>query len=181
MIREARSTPDLYASVSELGADVTDPYAATSSVAAVLRKQARFRQLLEQKMSLGSHAVRDLGNLYSAALPSWLAAGFQDALERSIDLTHRPMVAVGYGSGDAAEAWPIRAVSGWAGAAERINVQKAADGAIDLTREQYEALHDGDDVELHYSPQSEFAITHIGEKYDSSFQDLSIEYYSYVS
>lgn len=60
-------------------------------------------------------------------------------------------------------------------------MQQAAEGAIDLSRKQYEALHDGDEVELQYSPQSEFAITHIGEKYDPSFQDLSIEYYSYVS
>jgi hydroxymethylglutaryl-CoA synthase len=90
------------------------------------------------------------------------------------------MVAVGYGSGDAAEAWPIRAVPGWEEAAKHIHIQRAIEGAIDLTREQYEALHDGHEVDLEYRPSGEFAITHVGECYDPSFQDLGIEYYKYV-
>ena len=65
-------------------------------------------------------------------------------------------------------------------AAERIQMQKAADGAIDLTREQYEALHDGHAVDIAYVPQDEFVISHVGECYDSSFQDLGVEYYKYV-
>jgi hydroxymethylglutaryl-CoA synthase len=177
---EALSTPDLYAQVREHGADVTDPYQATSAVASIVRKKASFRELLEQKMSLGSSSVRDLGNLYSAALPSWLAAGFEQAARTQLDLTHRPMVAVGYGSGDAAEAWPIRAVPGWEEAALRINMQKAIDAPLNLTREQYEALHDGHEVVLDYVPSDEFAITHVGECYDPAFQDLGIEYYKYV-
>jgi hydroxymethylglutaryl-CoA synthase len=180
VINEALSTPDLYAQVRKHGADVADPYQATTAVASVVRKKARFRELLEQKMSLGSIHVRDLGNLYSAALPSWLAAGFEEAAKRKLDLAHRPMVAVGYGSGDAAEAWPIRAVSGWTAAAERIGMQRATEGAIDLTREQYEALHDGHEVDIQYVPQDEFVISHVGEKYDPAFQDLGVEYYKYV-
>ena len=180
VISEALSTPDLYAQVRKLGADVADPYQATTAVASLVRKKARFRQLLEQKMSLGSPFVRDLGNLYSAALPSWLAAGFEEAAQLKLDLAHRPMIAVGYGSGDAAEAWPIRAVSGWTAAAERIGMQRATEGAIDLTREQYEALHDGHAVDIEYVPQDEFVISHVGEKYDPAFQDLGVEYYKYV-
>ena len=42
------STPDLYAQVRKLGGDVADPYAATSTVAALLRKKPRFRELLQQ-------------------------------------------------------------------------------------------------------------------------------------
>jgi hydroxymethylglutaryl-CoA synthase len=178
---EALSTPDLYAQVREKGADVADPYLATSAVASVLRKKPGFRELLKKKMSLGSGPVRDLGNLYSAALPSWLAAGFEEAAQQKLDLTHRPMVAVGYGSGDAAEAWPICAVPGWEAAAARIQMSRAVAGAINLTREQYEALHDGDVVDLaDYVPSGEFAITHVGEQYDPAFQDLGIEYYKYV-
>jgi hydroxymethylglutaryl-CoA synthase len=91
------------------------------------------------------------------------------------------MVAVGYGSGDAAEAWPIRAVPGWEAAASHIHMQRAIAGAINLTREQYEALHDGHAVDLaDYRPSGEFAITHVGEKYDPAFQDLGVEYYKYV-
>jgi hydroxymethylglutaryl-CoA synthase len=180
VVTEALSTPDLYARVRELGAGVLDPYEATTAVASLVRKSARFRELLQQKMSLGSFFVKDLGNLYSAALPSWLAAGFEAAAAEQLDLTHRPMVAVGYGSGDAAEAWPIRAVAGWQEAAKRVQVQRAIANPIDLTREQYEALHDGHAVELDYVPQDEFVISHVGECYDPSFQDLGVEYYKYV-
>jgi hydroxymethylglutaryl-CoA synthase len=180
VIAEALSTPDLYAQVRELGENVADPYEATTAVAGLVRKSARFRELLQQKMSMGSTFVRDLGNLYSAALPSWLAAGFDEAANKGVELTNRPMVAVGYGSGDAAEAWPIRAVAGWEAAAKKIQAFKAVSAPIDLTREQYEALHDGREVELDYQPQDEFAISHVGEKYDPSFQDLGVEYYQYV-
>ena len=41
-------------------------------------------------------------------------------------------------------------------------------------------LHDGREVEIEYQPQDEFAISHVGEKYDPSFQDLGVEYYQYV-
>jgi hydroxymethylglutaryl-CoA synthase len=159
---------------------VADPYIATTAVAALVRRSASFHELLEQKMSLGTAFVRDLGNLYSAALPSWLAAGFEEAARTQIDLTHRPMVAVGYGSGDAAEAWPIHAVAGWQAAASRIFAYRATENPIDLTRAQYEALHDGHEVEISYVPQAEFVISHVGECYGSSFQDLGVEYYQYV-
>ncbi len=181
VITEALSMPDLYASVAEHGEAVSDPYAATSAIAAIVRKKATFRDLLQRKMSLGASLVRDLGNLYSAALPSWLAAGFEEAGKQGLDLTHRPMVAVGYGSGDAAEAWPFRAVPGWEQAAARIQLQASLEGGIDLTRAQYEALHDGHEVTgLNYVPSGEFVISHVGEKYEPAFQDLGIEYYKYV-
>jgi hydroxymethylglutaryl-CoA synthase len=181
VMREALSTPDLFARVSAEGAAVGDPYQATSAIAGVLRKKPEFRQLLAQKMSLGCNVIRDLGNLYSAALPVWLAAGFEEGAERGLDLTGHPMVAVGYGSGDAAESIPITPVMGWEQAARRIMLKQSLSHAIDLSREQYEALHDGREVPgLHYAPQREFVISHIGERYDPSFQDLGIEYYKYV-
>ena len=125
--------------------------------------------------------MRDLGNLYSAALPVWMAAGFEEAAGSQLEITDTPMVAVGYGSGDAAEAIPIRPVQGWEAAAARIGVSAALDNPIDLTREQYEALHDGRDVPgLDYAPSDEFGISHVGDKYDPAFQDLGVEYYKYV-
>jgi hydroxymethylglutaryl-CoA synthase len=179
--RESLSTPDLFARVSAEGASVADPYAATSAVASVLRKSPEFRALLAQKMSLGAGTVRDLGNLYSAALPVWLAAGFEEAAGKTLDIAETPMVAVGYGSGDAAEAIPIKPVPGWEAAAARIGLTAALSNPIDLTREQYEALHDGTEVPgLDYAPSREFVITHVGDKYDPAFQDLGIEYYQYV-
>lgn len=180
VLTETASNPDLYARVLEGQAD-KDPYEATSAVAAVLRKRAGFRELLERKMGLGSEGARDLGNLYSAALPAWIAAGFEEAAQSGSELAGSPMVMVGYGSGDAAEAIPMEPVPGWESAAGRIGFSRALEGAIDLTREQYEALHDGRTVPaLEYEPRDEFAILRVGETYEQSFQDLGVEYYGYV-
>lgn len=181
VLRETSSSPDLYAQVLT-GSAGDDPYVATSAAASVLRKRDSFRKLLAQKMSLGSEAVKDLGNLYSAALPAWIAAGLEQAARDGVALDGAPLVAVGYGSGDAAEALPVAVSPGWAEAASRIGFQEALTGAIDLTREQYEALHDGEEVpNLAYVPKREFCITRVGKSYETSFQDLGVEYYEYVA
>jgi len=181
VVAESLSTPDLYQQVASEGASVADPYKATSAVAGLLRKRPEFRDLLARKMTLGATTVRDLGNLYSAALPVWLAAGFEEGAHRDLDLDGRPMVAVGYGSGDAAEAIPITPVKGWQTAASRIQLGRALGNPIDLTREQYEALHDGRRVDgLEFVPADEFVITHVGDTYNPAFQDLGVEYYKYV-
>jgi hydroxymethylglutaryl-CoA synthase len=123
----------------------------------------------------------DMGNLYSAALPAWMAAGLEEAAEQRIDLTGEPMVAIGYGSGDASEALPIRAAEGWQEAARRTQTQAALhEGAVDLNQAQYEALHDGKDPGLAPDPKDEFVIARVGQKYDPGFQDLGVEYYEYV-
>src|SRR4051812_46670494 len=124
VLRETASSPDLYANVHDGGAP-SDPYVATTAVAGVLRKHPAFRELLARKMSLGSDTVKDLGNLYSAALPAWLAAGLEQAVQQGVALTGLPLVAVGYGSGDAAEAIPIAAVPGWERAARCIGFAPA--------------------------------------------------------
>ena len=181
VVEESLSSPDLFARVSEEGSDIENPYEATSRVASVLRKKPEFRDLLAQKMSMGATTVRNLGNLYSAALPVWIAAGFEEAARKQLELSGLPMVAVGYGSGDAAEAIPIRPVPGWEQAASRIRLTEALDQAVDLTRAQYEALHDGAEVQdLTYAPSEEFVISHVGDTYDPAFQDLGVEYYKYV-
>jgi hydroxymethylglutaryl-CoA synthase len=181
VLKETVSLPDLYAQVLTGGAG-DDPYTATSAAASTLRKRESFRKLLAQKMSLGSEAVKDLGNLYSAALPAWIAAGLEQAARNRVALDGAPLVAVGYGSGDAAEALPITVAPGWAEAAARIRFTEALEGAIDLTREQYEALHDGEEVpNLTYVPKREFCIARVGKRHETAFQDLGVEYYEYVA
>jgi hydroxymethylglutaryl-CoA synthase len=182
VVAETSSSPDLFAQLSADGTSQS-PYEATSALASVLRKQTSFMDLLVQKMSLGSEAVKDVGNLYSAALPAWIAAGFEQAAQREdTELVGCPMVAVGYGSGDAAEALPLHAVPGWRAAARRIGFAEALAGALDLSQQQYEALHDRRDAaDIDYRPKNEFAIHRIGQKYDAGFQDLGVEYYEFVA
>ena len=69
-------------------------------------------------------------------------------------------------------------------ASERVllPVNQVLTPAVDLSRAQYEALHDGVDVEgLSYTPTGEFRIARVGKSYETSFQDLGVEYYEYVS
>ena len=179
VLTETKSTPDLYDLLLKGGAEL-DPYSATSAVASVLRKRASFRELLTQKMSLGSENTKQLGNLYSAALPAWIAAGLEDAAEKQLELAGANMVAVGYGSGDAAEAIPISPSNGFERAASRIGLARALGGAVDLNQEQYESLHDRRELNLPYTPSAEFVIDRVGTAYDGTFQDLSVEYYEYV-
>jgi hydroxymethylglutaryl-CoA synthase len=180
VMTETASTPDLYGELLKDDA-MADPYLATSAVAGLLRKQPAFRQLLEQKMGLGSEAVKDLGNLYSAALPAWIAAGFEEAARSKLEIADAPLVAVGYGSGDAAEALPLYVQPGFEVAAARIGFGRSLEGSVSLSREQYEALHDGTEVpSLAYTLKSEFAIARVGKTYGSGFQDLGVEYYDFV-
>ena len=181
VFRETASSPDLYESVHR-GEAPADPYEATSRVAGVLRRRRSFVELLAEKMSLGSATMARMGNLYCAALPMWVAAGLEEAAAKGCEIAGEPMVMVGYGSGDAADAIPISAPPGWQDAANRIGLGAALEGAIDLTREQYESIHDGRDPDYpDYAPRDEFAISRVGKRYDPSFQDLGVEYYEFVA
>ena len=54
--------------------------------------------------------------------------------------------------------------------------------AVDLSREQYEALHDGRRVSsLEYVPNNEFVIDRVGGAEDRHFTDLGIEYYRFIA
>jgi len=54
--------------------------------------------------------------------------------------------------------------------------------AVDLSREQYEALHDGRRVTgLDYLPRNEFVIDRVGTADERHFSDLGIEYYKFIA
>ena len=181
VLAEARSTPDLYGSLLEHSQPI-EPYPAMSAAATTLRKSPEFDALTVAKMNLGADLAMDLGNLYTAALPAWLAAGFTDALEQKLDLAGSLLLAVGYGSGDAAEAIPLRVAERWQEATARIGFREALASPINLEQAQYEALHDGRDVpDLTFDPRGEFVISRVGEIHEAAFQDLGVEYYEYVA
>ncbi len=178
--RECAAPADLFAGVEQDTA-TPDPYPATTAVSAALRKTPEFRELVADKLSLGSERAMDLGNLYTAALPAWLAAGLEEAAERDLDWDDGLLLAIGYGSGDAAEALSLRVTPGWQEAARRIGLAQALANPIDLTREQYEALHDSHDTTTIKPPAEErFVVARVGECHEPSFQDLGVEYYEYA-
>jgi hydroxymethylglutaryl-CoA synthase len=179
---EAASHPDLYARVLA-GEGEIDPFPVTSQVVGALRKSAEFKAFLEAKMSLGSRGAAELGNLYTAALPAWMAAGFEEAVSRGTALAEKRILAVGYGSGDAAEAIPIRVTPDWEESAKRIGFNAALAPCIDLTQAQYESLHDTRSAEglpPLAVPGGRFRIASTGKRHEASFQDLAIDYYEYA-
>lgn len=147
------------------------------------RRTDAFAQDVTAKITLGANRMLELGNLYTAALPAWLAAGLEDARQQAIELAGKEILLVGYGSGDAADAIPMHMVPGWEQAVSKIDFDAALKPSIDLSQDQYLALHGpGCTVpsELNYSPKAEFVIDRVGSERNSSFQDAGIEYYRYI-
>lgn len=156
-------------------------YPLTMAVLRIFRASRPYRREILDKLALGSDTMLDLGNLYTAALPAWLAAGFEQALEEGRELAGEELLTLGYGSGDAAEVIPFFVAEGWREAARAIGFGRAMEHTIDLDRAQYEALHDGRRVDdLEYDPQDEFLIEKVGQSDDRHFQDVGIEYYCYA-
>lgn len=183
VIAECRNTPDLFGEFLSQGAHAEAPQDAhplTTKLSGVARKSPAFQQLLATRVNLGTDWAMELGNLYTAALPAWIAAGFEQALENNVEWTDAKLYAIGYGSGDASEAIPLRVVPGWREAAAKIGFRTALAESTDLTREQYEAMHDGQDVALDCPPVNQFVIARTGDTYEAAFQDLGVDYYEFA-
>ena len=137
--------------------------------------------LVGEKLGLGSEAMRDLGNLYTAALPAWIASGLRQAVDDKLEIAGQEWLALGYGSGDAAEALPMRVGAGWRAAAARINFAEALGTPTDLSEAEYLALHEGRTSQVQAAPvHDEFVVDHVGTLDGPDFYDLGIEYYRFV-
>ncbi len=179
LVQELAADARLRDNVRDQGPDY-DPLVRATLVAKHAVKSDAFVQRVRVATSFGSKAVRELGNLYTASLPAWIAAALADAHARELDWTGRELVLVGYGSGDAAEVWPARVVEGWREAAARIRIDAAFAGAIDLDQGDYEALHDRRMPPRSLPRPQPFAIAGRGRRYDAGWQDAGIEHYEVV-
>jgi hydroxymethylglutaryl-CoA synthase len=179
-LAEMRSSPNLARfGVRERISDEIFPGGLT--VLKAFRHTEKFAKQVRSKMQLGTHGMLELGNLYTAALPAWLAAGLEEARDNAVKLARTEVLLVGYGSGDAADAIPMHVVDGWEHAAGKINFQSTLTPMIDLTHDQYLALRDRSTVAgLSYAPSAEFVVDRIGSETTQVFQDAGIEYYRYV-
>jgi hydroxymethylglutaryl-CoA synthase len=153
----------------------------TMAIFKIFRASRHYRREVLDKMALGSDTMLDLGNLYTAALPAWIAAGIEQALIENIDLTGTEILTLGYGSGDAAEVIPFKVCKGWKDAAKNIQFSKAMSFTIDINKEQYIDLHNGKSLErLNYELKNEFIIERVGNSEQKNYQDIGIEYHRYI-
>jgi hydroxymethylglutaryl-CoA synthase len=180
VLREMRADPDLQClTVQERIQDEIFPL--SMAVLKVFRQSETFRQQVHEKMTLGAGWMREVGNLYTGALPAWLAAGLHDAATAQLPLAGQELLTIGYGSGNAADAIPLQMVAGWEEAASRIGVPEAMAGAIDVTAEQYLGLRDNENViGLPPSRAGSFVVERIGAETAAAFQDCGVEYYRYI-
>jgi hydroxymethylglutaryl-CoA synthase len=146
------------------------------------RKTDTFRDVIQGRMQLGAQAMCEMGNLYTAALPAWLAAGLAEGAEQGVKLAGEEVLLVGYGSGDAAEVLPMTMVPGWEKAAVQIDFDAALSPRIDLSFDQYIELRGQRPRRgsIPYEPRAEFVVDRIGQESAGPFQDAGIEYYRYV-
>ena len=159
-----------------------EAYPRTMAVLRAFRASRHYRKEILDKLRLGSDTMLDLGNLYTAALPAWMAAGFEQALEENCLAAGEEVLTLGYGSGDAAEVIPFFMADSWREATQQIRFADAMSFTVDLNQAQYEALHDGRQVVgLDYVPHGEFVIDRVGHNDDRHFADLGIEYYRYIA
>src|SRR5690606_38410377 len=171
---EMRSAPDILQFVKD-GNIEADAYPLSVQLLKHFRASPEFSALVAAKLSLGADIMKDIGNVYCAALPAWIAAGMEEAYERNLDLAGRKVLAVGYGSGDAAEAIPMTVAEDWRDSAAKIRFADALEPYQDLTRTQYENLHDTGTAAGLVEPDDGFVIEAIGTSSNPSFSDEGIE------
>lgn len=172
LVTELVSEPDVYQLVED-GSIADELYPLSSRAVKHFRSTAQFGALMTD---LGNEQMKEVGNLYTASLPAWMAAGIEQAVAQNSDLTDASILTIGYGSGDAAEIIPMRFVEGWQEAASKIQFSETMDGAHDIAETEYAALHDADMTSLVTNSEGVFHIDRVG-KGDASFDDRGIEYY----
>ena len=155
-----------------------DPFPHGSALTKAFRKRPEFDTLVTRQLRWGDDNMMELGNIYSGALLAWLAAGLEEAALAKEEWEGREILLIGYGSGDAAEALPLRVRPGWRRTARRIRFSESLAPSHDLRQDQYEALHAGLPVDDLPAP-SGFRIERIGTRTDPGYQDEGIEYYAY--
>ena len=150
----------------------------TKTALNVFKSDPAYRARVLDRLQLGSDLMMDIGNLYTAALPAWIAAGFTEAVAEDMDIANKQFLIFGYGSGDAAEVIPMQASDSWKEAAAHIGFVAAEQGAMDLQQDQYEHLHDFGFCERLAEPAHLlFALDRIGAEKSGEYQDFGIEYY----
>lgn len=160
---------------------IEDPFPLMTAVSKVFRETPEYLEFVEKKMTLGSSAMMDMGNLYTAALPAWLACGLQEAAGSGVNLSGKELLLVAYGSGDASESMPAEVVPGWEVAAAKTNIAEVLASPVDLDQRQYEALHEGRKApDLGVPAFSGFVVDRIGTSTAPAYQDAGIEFYRHV-
>lgn len=176
---DARANPELWREAAAAGGSLdAEPYPALQKAVKALKQTADYARIVQGKLRLGSKAAAEFGNLYTASLPAWLAAAFDEAASAETERSGEQWLLIGYGSGDAAEALVGTVQPGWRAAAQQINIATALAGAIDLQAPQYHALHAGQWPADLAEPALPIRIERTGDQNRRQFADVGIDYFA---
>ena len=164
---------------SNPGKNDTYAWPAVASACRVLKDHESFRNEAERLMGLGESRMAECGNLYAASILAWMASGLEDAAAGGMQLAGASILAVGYGSGNAAEASLLQVAEGWREAALGTCFDNVMAGAVNLDHPSYEALHDGRPVAHLLDRTSDgFAVDRVGWGQGPG-SDAGVEHYRY--
>ena len=180
VLEEMRSQPNILQLVKDGNIDA-DAYPLSIQLLKEFRGSQEFGALVAAKMSLGSEPMKDIGNVYCAALPAWMAAGLEDAYaarrrSRGPQGARRRLRQRRCRRGDSDDG----CAAGWRDAAAKIGFEAALEPHQDLTQQQYETLHDTGTAQGLRDPEEGFVIQSIGSSANPKFSDEGIEYYRFV-
>ena len=85
LVAELTAGPDVYRLVEDQRLS-DEIYPLAVQTARAFRGQPRFDELMT---GLGTEEMQEVGNLYTASLPAWMAAGIEEAARTGVDLTER--------------------------------------------------------------------------------------------
>jgi len=139
--RMGLSAAELQAALLQGPARSRDPWDEARQALRVVRGQEVLGRRLGRWMDSGESAMSHCGNLYAAALPAWIGAALEEAAGRGLPLQGRPLLLVGYGSGNGALALRVRVAARWRETLERCVVSGALEGEADLSQEGYRERH----------------------------------------
>ena len=152
----------------------------STTVLKVFRQSEVFSQQVLGKMTLGSEWMREVGNIYTGALPP----GWRPDLPMPASAESNWPAANCSRSVTAVVMPPMRSAAcrcGWQDAAARIGIETALQPYMTPRPNSTWRLREGRQPEdLRIDHAGEFIIDHIGSRSDRSFQDLGVEYYRYL-
>ncbi len=171
--------PETYARAHGVEAD---PSPELSDLLRAVQKLASFKRFIEHRCRLGGPVVRELGNLYAAALPAWIGAALEEAATApgAEDWTGRTVLLAGYGSGDAALVVFARLAPGWRDAAARGRFSAALEDAVPVDKAAYEAAHDRKQP-IEIDAAGEPGLAGVGTGEALGFDDRGVPRYAVLS
>jgi len=143
-------------------------------------RNGNLKNFIKNKLWSSNNALNEIGNIYSGSVFACIASALEESQRKQLDIANENWLAVGYGSGNAADILPMRVSKSWAHNADKINFSSSLDQFKNLKEEEYVKLH-----ELKYNldfrpPKKGFKINIFGNECAEAYTDKDIASYNFL-